>query len=382
VFSGYGLLLGASEGIASAPLTIRFSAAEGGRLRTAMRDSVGCTLAIGLASGAVCVLVAPLFGSRTADLLRALGVGLPGLLVQDGWRYAFTAARRPAMAAANDGAWAVLQIVGTVVVISRGQESAAGLVLVWGAAATAAAVLGCLQAKALPALFGTVRWFRAHRDLATRYALENVVHRGGPYLWLFAIGAVAGLETVAGVRGAMLLLSGPLNPLIIGASFAAVPEGVRLFQEDPNRLPGAVRLLSAAVATAAIAWCVVAIAISGPLGPQLLGSTWRFARPLLPVLAVNVVLLTTSIGPSQGLWVLAAASRSLGIQLVSVCLGLVLITAGAAVAAGQGAAVGTLAATAVITYFFWRQFGLAFAEATAGQLDASHAATAPPQTGL
>src|SRR4051794_31067465 len=57
VFAGYGLLLGASEGIASVPLAIRFSAVQGEPLRTATRESVGCALVIGIVSGLGCVAV-------------------------------------------------------------------------------------------------------------------------------------------------------------------------------------------------------------------------------------------------------------------------------------------------------------------------------------
>ena len=45
-------------------------------------------------------------------------------------------------------------------------------------------------------------------------------------------------------RGAILLVTGPLNLLFVGAGFVAVPEGVRLFKQSPGRLPHATRLFS------------------------------------------------------------------------------------------------------------------------------------------
>src|SRR5437660_3941899 len=112
VYAVYGLFLGVCEGFASTPLTVRFSAETGSRLHAAERDSVGSALAIGLVGGIGCLSVSPFAGHDLGTSLAAMGVMLPGLLLQDAWRYAFLARAKPALAAFNDGVWAVLQFTG------------------------------------------------------------------------------------------------------------------------------------------------------------------------------------------------------------------------------------------------------------------------------
>ena len=57
-------------------------------------------LALGAVAGVVSLVVGLALGGGVGRALVALGVVLPGLLVQDAWRYVFFAAGRPAAASA------------------------------------------------------------------------------------------------------------------------------------------------------------------------------------------------------------------------------------------------------------------------------------------
>src|SRR5205823_2567165 len=111
----------------------------------------------------------------------------------------------PNQAAANDGCWALFQIVGLGSLILFARVSVPSLLLVWGGAATAAAVVAAWQAGARPALRRGPRWLRTQWDLASRYAIETSAIRVGPFLVLAGVGAVAGLKVVGALRGAQLL---------------------------------------------------------------------------------------------------------------------------------------------------------------------------------
>jgi O-antigen/teichoic acid export membrane protein len=367
VYAVYGLVLGLSEGFASTPLTIRFSTREGDEFADAERKSVGSALAIGIVSGGACLVVSPLMTPVLSGPLRALGVMLPGLLVQDAWRFAFVSRRRPPMAAANDGVWAVLQVVGIVALAASHSISATTMVVVWGGSATVAAMLGCLQGGGVWPAPGNWRpWLQSQRDLGPRYALETIAHRSGGYLVLFAVGGIAGLRAAGDLRGAVLLMTGPLNLLLLGAGFVAVPEGVRLYEEAPQKLAPAARWYAAVVAAVAALWALTILGLAHRIGPRILGSTWTGARPLLPVLAAYAVLQALAIGPGTGLWVLAAAKRSLRIQTTGVIIVVVAASVGTALDGVHGAAVAIAATTALVTGLWWWQFQRAYSLAGDG----------------
>jgi O-antigen/teichoic acid export membrane protein len=377
VYGAYGVCLGISSGVASTPLIVRFSAADGTQLRQAERSSVGTALAVGLLGGAACLFAAAFIGSDIAGPLRAVGAMLPGLLVQDAWRFAFMARGAPRLAAANDSLWAALQVGGTSILLAADAVSASSMALVWGGSATVAACFGCIQAKAWPALASSRRWLRDQRDLGLRYAVEAVAHRSGAWLAVAAVGAIAGLPAVAALRGATLLVTGPLSLLFVGAAFVGLPEAVRLFESSPDRLPRMVWGISIAVTGLTACWCTLVLALSDTVGSGILGETWPLAKPLLLTLTLFAVAQAIAIGPAQGLWALAAARRSLKSQLANVFLVLATMSVGAGVDGARGAAVGLVGAAIVSTLIWWQQFGRAFAEA----MQTSSARAAEPTSG-
>jgi O-antigen/teichoic acid export membrane protein len=365
VYAVYGVFLGLSGGFASIPLVVRFSAAAPTQFRAATRASAGAALAVGTAGGVLCLAVAPFTAPAIADPLRALGVMLPGLLVQDTWRYSFVTGGRPVRAAANDGLWIVLQLVGIAALLAADAVSALSMVLVWGGSATAAALLGCRQARVIPAPRLALGWLREQRALTFRYAAEALVHRSGWWLALGLVGAVAGLRVVGALRGAYLLLGGPLNLLFTGATFVFVAEGVRLLHRSPAKLPEATRGLSAAATVITLAWCILVLLLPGAIGSRLLGSTWPQAEPVLPVLTLLVLALAASMGPTQGMLALGAAKRSLFTQVAGLGVELPSMPAAAVVAGARGAALATGLTAVFRTVLAWVQFRRALRDSAA-----------------
>ena len=362
VYAIYGLWIGVSAGLASIPLVVGYSATPPDRFRPASRASVGTALAVS-APGVVGCLVAANFTSPViSGPLLALAVVLPGLCVQDGWRYSFLAGGHPERAALNDGIWVAVQVLATAAVIALDGLSVTAMILAWGGAGTVAALVGVRQAGVTPAPGRTLAWLNEQRVLGPRYAIESVAHRSGGWLALAVVGAVAGLQAVGALRGALLLATGPLNLLFVGATFAFVPEGVRLLRRSPELLSGAMRRLGLGVALIALAWSLVAIAIPDALGEKLLGSTWTGAEPLLPYLTLFAVSLGAYMGAAQGLLALRAARRSLFVQLVGLAVSLPAVAAGAALAGARGAALSTGLASVLRSALGWLQFARALRE--------------------
>lgn len=376
VYAVYGVCVGLSSGLASIPLVVMYSAARPARFRAGARASVGTALAVGAVAGIVCIVVAPTTASDVAGPLRALGVTLPGLLVQDAWRYSFVTGGRPAKAAANDGLWIVFQLTGIVVLLAAGAVTALSMVLVWGGSACAAAAFGCWQARVLPAPQQAFRWLREQRALTLRYAAEAMIHRSGWWLALALVGVVAGLRVVGALRAALLLLLGPLNLLFVGATFVFVSEGVRLLHRSPERLRGAMRRLSAAAVGIAIVWCICVLLLPDSLGSQVLGSTWPQAEPLLPILVLLVLALAASMGPTQGMLALGAAKRSLFTQMAGLAVDLPSVTGAAVLAGARGAALASGVTGVFRTALAWTQFRRALREPAASLATDPHAQAA------
>src|SRR5829696_5942351 len=103
----YGVILNLSRGLATDPLTVRYSGPPDERWRSAVGRAASTATALGLAVGAVCVVVGLAIGGLVGSSFAALGLTLPGLLLQDSWRIAFFAAGKGQRAFANDFVWAV-----------------------------------------------------------------------------------------------------------------------------------------------------------------------------------------------------------------------------------------------------------------------------------
>jgi hypothetical protein len=355
IYGAYGAILSVSAGLTSFPLSVRFSAAVGTRLAWAERASVGAALGLGLLCSIGFFGAALIVGGKIAESLVAMGAVLPGLLAQDTWRYVFMTRGRSILAAANDGCWALAQLVGLICLLLFSRVSVPSLVMVWGGSATAAAAFAVWQARAWPAIRRGPNWLKTHWDLGWRYAIESSATRMLPFLMIVGVGAVAGVTTLGALRGASLLVATVPNFLYAGINFAALPEGVRLVKSQPVQLPRLVRAVSVGLMFATSIWCVVAIGGSSLVGRWVLGDTWPLARPLLVVTAVGVLCSALTAGPSLGLWSLADARRTVRLRVVSSLLAFSAVPA--AVAGGAlGAALAITVASGLSALLWWWQF--------------------------
>ena len=116
---------------------------------------------------------AAVIGGTAGSAFLALGLTLPGLMLQDSWRYSFFALGRGSQAFLNDTIWAVALLPALVLLRATGHADVFWFVLAWGAAAAVAAAVGPLQARVMPRLSGAWGWVSEHRDLGPRYLAEG-----------------------------------------------------------------------------------------------------------------------------------------------------------------------------------------------------------------
>ncbi|MEV3855833.1 hypothetical protein AB0J38_16105 [Streptomyces sp. NPDC050095] len=344
----YGVVLSVSRGLATDPLVVRFSGVPDVSWRGAVARSSGTALGVGAAVGAGCLAVGLVVGGRVGPAFACLGVMLPGLLLQDAWRYSFFAAGIGRKAFVNDVVWGVALVPAMVAAARVG--TVAAFVLAWGASATVAAAYGCFQAGIRPRVTGAREWLRAHRDLGYRYLVENVGVSGASQLRAYGLGAIVGVGAVGVVRGAELLL-GPFMALLMGLSLVTVAEAARVVRQAPHRLGRFCLLLGGGQAAAALLWGGALLLMPDRLGELALGDVWHSASALIGPVTLGVAGAGLGTGAAAGLRALAAARRSLRSQLVaSACYvtgGLGGAAAGGTVGSAWGVAAATLCSSAV-----------------------------------
>ncbi|MFM9593053.1 hypothetical protein ACKI1J_13160 [Streptomyces scabiei] len=355
----YGVVLSVSRGLATDPLVVRFSGVPQASWRGAVARSSGTALGVGGAIGAGCLAVGLASGGPVGAAFACLGVMLPGLLLQDAWRYSFFAAGTGRKAFVNDLVWGVALVPAMVVAARVG--TVAAFVLAWGASAAVAAVYGCFQSGVRPHLAGAHAWLRDHRDLGSRYLVENTSLSGAAQLRAYGLGAIVGVGAVGVVRGAELLL-GPFLAVLMGLSLVTVAEAARVLRRAPHRLGRFCLLLGGAQAVAALLWGAALLLVPDRYGELVLGGVWPAASQLIVPATLGVAGAGLGTGAAAGLRALGAARRSLRCQLfASTCYvggGL----GGAAAAGTVGSAWGVAAATLAGSAVWWLQLRSALRE--------------------
>lgn len=355
----YGVVLNVSRGLATDPLMVRFSGVPAASWRGAVARSSGAALGVGTVLGAVSVVAGLALGGPVGPAFACLGVVLPGLLLQDAWRFAFFAAGAGRKAFVNDLVWGVALVPALVVAARVGSVSA--FVLAWGGSAAVAALYGCHQSGIRPRPAGAREWLRTHRDLGYRYLVENVSNSGASQLRAYGLGVIVGVGAVGVIRGAELLL-GPFLAVLMGLSLVTVAESARVLRQAPHRLGAFCLLLGGGQAVAALLWGGALLLVPDRLGELVLGDVWSAAAQLIVPVTLGVAGSGLGTGAAAGLRALGAARLSLRAQLfASACY--VTGGLGGAFAGGTaGSAWGTAAATVCSSAVWWLQLRSALRE--------------------
>ncbi|HWD77790.1 MAG TPA: hypothetical protein VG497_02885 [Kribbella sp.] len=351
----YGVAVNVSRGLATDPLAVRFSGVERPVWRTAVAGSSGTAIVVGVVTGAICASVGAALGGRTGSAFVALGIVLPGLMLQDSWRFAFFASGQGSKAFTSDVTWA-LGLVPALYLAAR-SPSVTAFVLAWGGAGILAALVSGVQAGVVPKVSRARYWLTEHRDLGLRYLTENLTASGAYQLRMYGLGAFAGVAAVGTVRGAEMLL-GPFFIVLSGVGLVAVPEAARVLHRSVGKLPLFCFLLGGAQTAAALAWGLLLLfALPDKWGHALLGEVWLTASALVLPATLTVAAAGFNTGAAAGLRALGVARRSLKAQLCASALYLVGGVTGGAVGGALGSAWGAAAATsssAVVWYFTLR----------------------------
>lgn len=358
----YSFALNASRGLATDPLVVRYSTADKDRWRAAIAQSSGTALMVGLATGACCLVAAIALSGTTRLAFLALGLTLPGLLLQDSWRYAFFTAGRGGQAFLNDTVWTLSLLPALAILRISHHDTVLWFVLAWGAAAAVAACVGPLQARTLPRVTKAWTWVSDTRDLGPRYLAENTSNSGAGQLRSYGVGFLSGLAVVGYIQAGLLLM-GPFMVVFMGISLVTVPEAVRVLRRSPQYLGLYCLVVGGGLAVMAVAWGTgLLIALPHGLGHLLLGALWKPADSLVIPLTISVMGACFQQGATAGLHALGAAQRSLRAMFIASLIYLTLGLIGAYFDGAVGACRGAAVATWIGAFLWWRQLRVGIRE--------------------
>ena len=358
----YGFALNASRGLATDPFLVRFSGTDIPTWRRAVTKCTGTAATVGLISGAIVLVAAVLLSGSARLAFLALGLTMPGLMLQDSWRYAFFALGRGSQAFLNDTVWTLTLIPALVLLRATGHANVFWFVLAWGATASVAAAIGPLQARVVPRLTGAWEWVYRHRDLGPRYLAEGTANNAAGLLRNYGVGVILDLAAVGYIQAATTLM-GPFMVIFFGMGLVTLPEAARILRRSPRHLPLFCLLVSGGLSILALAWGIILlVALPRGLGQLMLGNIWKPTYPLVWPTVISILGACASTGVGTGLHALGAARRSLRAMVIGSALSVILSIAGTFVDGVFGAMVGAAVAAWIMALLFWRQFGRAMRE--------------------
>jgi O-antigen/teichoic acid export membrane protein len=351
----YGFALNASRGLATDPLLVRFSGTDVPTWRRAVVTCTGTAMIAGLATGSIVLVAAGLMHGAARLAFFGLGLTLPGLLLQDSWRFAFFALGRGSQAFINDVIWGVTLVPALVLLRASGHADVFWFVFAWGATATLAAAVGPLQARVVPRLAGAWEWLLQQRDLGARYLAEGTANSAANQLRNYGVGLILGLAALGYLQAAGTLM-GPFQVILYGMGLVALPEAARVLRRSPRHMALFCGLFSVGLTLLALAWGVtLLVALPKGLGQWLLGPLWRPTYPL--VLPTTLFIMGGCASGGAGMWLhaLAASRRSLRAAVFTSVSYVLCTFIGAAVGGTLGSIRGAALGTWIGTIGYWWQ---------------------------
>lgn len=355
----YGFMLNASRGLATDPLLVRFSGTNPPTWRRAVASCTGTATVVGLVTGTCALAAGRLLGGTTGQAFFALGLTLPGLMLQDSWRFSFFALGRGSQAFLSDTIWTVVLLPALVLLKITGHANVFWFVFAWGASASVAGAIGSLQARVVPRLPRTWEWLWRHRDLGPRYLAEGTANSANTVLRNYGVGLILGLGKLGYLQAASTLM-GPFMVIFFGMGLVTLPEAARILRRSPRHLPLFCALVSAGLALAGLAWGVVLlVALPRGLGHLMLGRLWRPTYPLVLPGTIAIMGACVQSGAGTGLHALGAARRSLRAMVLFSALAVACGLLGAVADGLMGTMIGAAVSAWIGALLFWWQLGVA-----------------------
>jgi hypothetical protein len=286
-------------------------------------------------------------------VLLVLGITFPLLMVQQAGRVACFALGRPRSAAANDAAWALVELPLVVVVMVQPDAQTWHYVAAWLIPGAIAGALMLVQLRVLPSLRGASAWFADTRKLAIplvwNYGLTAV-----PAHLVYALTPMVASLYELGLARAAYLPYGFFGVVFQSASLVLLPAASRRSSAHLARLA---YWSSAGLGASALVWSIVlAVAVPAQLGVTVFGESWNDTSAIRLIFGGALVAQMIGVGPLVALQALEAPKLLVYVRLVTAPLMLAIGLILAARYGAAGLAVGILIGDFSVTLLSWVVF--------------------------
>jgi O-antigen/teichoic acid export membrane protein len=339
------------------PYTLAASAHEGEAWTDITRDASGAVLLTGGICSVVFIVVAAIIGPTSTLGLSFLAIALlaPGLVLQEFWRVASFAASRAKTAAANDGYWAIGQIVAFGILLLTKHPTAPQCLLAWGAGAWLAAGLGVLQLSVIPRVnLAAVRWARKWGRIGAWFTLAGTSFSMSMLIVAVIIGADFD-RTAVGLFRIVQLMFGPVQLFTIAAGAVFMPHLVRVMKATRANGIRLVVLFSLLLASLFTVYGVVLLVTAHFVLVTFFGGAYAGAGALVLPMLISYTIDGASSGADAHLRVRELGGRIATVQVAAS----VARVGGVAVLASlyglRGAVWGLVVGSVVVAVAYWTQ---------------------------
>lgn len=354
-FTVFGIGIAVTRAVVGQPLQIRYAASSEDEQRAAIGRAHGFAVLIGIVGGLLCIGVGAWFGGDLGTALIALGVCLPGLLLQDTQRLTFFALGKSWGAVVIDGVWNLVLFSVLAALILSGITSLGPLVLAWGGSAALAAGVGVWLLKVGPRLRGCTGWIRETRDLTGYLLAEYVLGLGASQVSILLVAVIASEEAVGSLRAAQTLL-GPLGILGAACFSFTVPEIARRTHLTPQQRVLAGHAVSGLMGLAAAVYVGALLLLPDSAGEALFAESWGGASTVLLAMGASSVFSSLANGIAGVLYGLGHAKLTFRINMAKAPVILVAVLGGAWFGGALGAAIGMAVAEAYVLPLWYIAF--------------------------
>ncbi len=301
------------------PYTLAASATEGETWRDITRNAGGAIVLAGIAWSAVFVVVAIVIGPSSSLGRSFLVIALlaPGLLLQEFWRVASFAASRAKTATANDGYWALGQIVAFGILLTVKNATPPECLLAWGAGAWIAAAMGVFQLSVLPRpSAAAVRWARTWGRIGAWFTVATISFS----LSMYGVAIVVGAEfdrAAVGLFRIVQLLFGPVQLVTIAGESVFMPHLVRVVKKTRENGLGIVARYALLMAGAIGAYGIALLITAHFVLVTFFGAAFAGAGALVLPMLISYVVDASNSGADAYLRVREMGSRIVVITIVA-----------------------------------------------------------------
>jgi O-antigen/teichoic acid export membrane protein len=315
------------------------------------------------ALGAAAVLAVPLCGGLllaavwlaepTRFFVLALAIGTPLLLLQDIYRFVLRQRDDLRSVALNDTLWTGCQLALAAIVLAVVETGVSYWCFAgWLGGVGIAVAHGMWRTGVLPSLPAARRFFGRTKGLGVPMVVEAFALAGSASVAQFAILAVGGLEVLAPLKGAAVVL-GPVNIINGGLIFLVTPIVLKMSLAHRRRILVRCGYFAVTVAGLALAAAAILLLVPDEVGELILGQTWAVAGVAILPTALAFAAFAAQTAAMLAFRAYKVTLHTMTVQVVMFPLPAACGVVGFFLGGAEGAAWGLFASAAATAVVLW-----------------------------